>query len=163
MSSLTFQIPITPQGKDRARARIIKTRQGQQFVSMYTTAKTRSYEDDIKSYATKAMRGRESFDGPLTVTIDATFPVPASWSNAKWGRAVTGIIRPTGKPDFDNLAKAITDACNKIVYRDDAQIVDCRVRKFYGKTPSLLITVRETEPLLLEPDEASSEISRVSA
>lgn len=152
---LTINIPIEPRGKDRARSRYIPgkgSRPG--FVSHYTTAATRAHEDAVKVYVQRAMRGKEIFDGPLTVSITAIMPVPASWSNAKWTRACAGIIRPTGKPDGDNIAKSVADACNKIVWRDDAQIVDLRVIKVYGKTPSLVISVRATEPLLLEQDAA---------
>lgn len=122
---------------------------------MYTPAATRKYEHQIAQRAALAMRGREIFDGPITVLVDAVFVPPASWSNAKWGRAVTGIIRPTGRPDADNIGKSVQDSFNKIVWRDDASIVDLRVRKFYGKTPGLTITVRHTEPLLLEQDDAA--------
>lgn len=36
------------------------------------------------------------------------------------------------RADWDNLAKLLTDALNGIAYADDKQIVDGRVRVFYG-------------------------------
>lgn len=152
---LTFTINIVPQGKGRARARYVQPRGRPGFTTLYTPAATRKYEAEIAAFAVKAMRGRQIFEGPLSVTIDAIMPVPASWSNAKWGRAVAGVIRPTGKPDADNLMKSM-DAFNKIVWSDDAQIVDCRVRKLYGKTPCLIISVRETGIGLLEAEDTAA-------
>lgn len=157
-----FEIPIEPRGKDRPRFRIVKTKKGQQFVNVYTTAATRNYELEITGAAVKAIGGSTPFEGPLTVTIDCIMPVPASWSQAKWHRAVTGIIRPASKPDWDNLAKSIIDACNGVIWRDDAQIVDCRVRKFYGKKPGILLSVRATEIGLLEPLEGGIEAEPVA-
>lgn len=156
MKPFTLTINIAPRGKERPRARIARSRAGKQWVSVYTPAETRKYEEAIALQARQAMRGVEVFDGAITVLIDAVFVPPTSWSNAKWSRAVTGIIRPTGKPDYDNIAKAITDACNKIVFKDDSQIVDCRVRKLYGKTPCIIMMVRHTEPLLFEQEDEAA-------
>lgn len=52
-------------------------------------------------------------------------------------------IRPTKKPDFDNIGKVICDALNKIAYRDDSQIVDAQVRKFYSDRPRVVVTIME--------------------
>ena len=51
-------------------------------------------------------------------------------------------MRPTGKPDASNILKAAEDACNKIVYHDDAQIVQAYAVKRYGAVPGLEIVVR---------------------
>ena len=32
-------------------------------------------------------------------------------------------IRPTKRPDLDNIAKAVLDALNGLAYQDDSQIV----------------------------------------
>ena len=54
------------------------------------------------------------------------------------------LIRPTRKPDFDNIGKIICDALNGIAYRDDAQIVDALVRKFYSDTPRVIVEISDT-------------------
>jgi hypothetical protein len=38
---------------------------------------------------------------------------------------------PTCRPDWDNFAKSICDALNGMFWKDDSQIVDCRVSKRY--------------------------------
>lgn len=154
----TLAMPLEPEGKKAPSTRIIfpRDKRKKPFAVIYTTAQTRKYEAQVKALAVSAMRKREIFEGPLTVVIEAIFPVPKTWSGVKWTKAVAGVIRPTGKPDGDNISKIIGDALNGVVWHDDAQVVDLRVRKFYGKTPSITVTVRETEIGLLEVDEEAA-------
>ena len=59
-----------------------------------------------------------------------------------------GVFHREGKrrADFDNLAKAVTDALNGIAYQDDAQIVSAEVWVLYGaKQPRAKVTLRELE------------------
>ena len=55
---------------------------------------------------------------------------------------MTGAIRPTVKPDWDNIGKIVADALNKIAYYDDAQIVDSQTRKFYSDRPRVEILIQ---------------------
>lgn len=48
---------------------------------------------------------------------------------------------PEVKPDLDNYIKAIFDAANNILWKDDSQIVDLHSFKIYGE-PSILISVK---------------------
>jgi hypothetical protein len=77
-------------------------------------------------------KGRPLFGGPLRVRVTALYAVPGSWSAKKQREALAGIIRPTGKPDWDNLAKVL-DAFNQVVWADDAQVVDGRIVKAYSE------------------------------
>lgn len=81
-------------------------------------------------------------DGALMVTIRAFFQLPKSWSKKKTIAALAGDIRPTGRPDLDNIAKLSLDALNGIAYRDDAQVVALNVSKAYtDKTPTTMIMI----------------------
>ena len=71
-------------------------------------------------------------DQPLSVIINVYKQVPTSYSNKKRERALAGEIRPTVKPDCDNIAKNINDALNGIAYPDDKQIVSLTVNKHYA-------------------------------
>lgn len=151
----TMNLDIEPEGQRRIRARWIPpkgTRPG--FVSFFTDPQTRKYEAKIRAAAIKLMGSHARFDGPLTMTIDAMLPVPKSWSNVKFNRAVSGVIRPTVKPDGDNIVKSVKDAFKQVVWEDDAQVVDHRCRKFYARAPSLRITVRETELGIFEVEDS---------
>lgn len=104
------------------------------FISTYTDPQTRSYQAMLKFAAETAMGPRPLYGGALRVRINAIFEVPKSVSQKARGEMLSGIIRPTKKPDFDNLSKMV-DAFKGIIWTDDVQIVDGRVVKAYGEKP----------------------------
>lgn len=130
-----------PQGKGRPRFRVVTTKAGKTFPSVYTPAATRSYESALGMAGRAAMRAKPPLDEPLEVTILAVMSVPKSWSMRKRDAALAGIIRPTGSPDCDNIGKT-KDGLNGIVWTDDKLIVDERITKRYGEKPMLRIEVR---------------------
>ena len=103
----------------------------------FTPQKTVSYEALIKDAAARVMDDRAPFDGPLRLTIRAVYMIPQSWSAKK----KRDVIWKTSKPDVDNLAKIVADACNQIVYRDDAQVAEVVVQKQYGPLSGLTVSV----------------------
>lgn len=129
-----------PIGKGRPRFRVVKPRSGPAFASVYTDAKTRAYERALSWVAKAAMRGKSLMGGPLRAAVTASFSVPTSWSNKKRDAALAGTIRPTGRPDIDNVFKTL-DAFNGIVFQDDSQIVEATIRKLYAESPSLRIEI----------------------
>lgn len=108
----------------------------------YTDAKTQHYEAALRIAAMDAMGVRRPIEGPVIVNIEARVPVPASWSKKKRQSALSGEVRPTTKPDIDNIVKT-WDALNHVVFNDDRQIVEAAVRKVYHEKPALIITVKE--------------------
>lgn len=90
------------------------------------------------------MEGREQLQGAIGVSIRAFMPMPQAMakSKAKSAAALAGTIRPLTKPDVDNFAKVI-DALNGIVWRDDNQVVDLAVSKFYSDRPRLELSAME--------------------
>jgi Holliday junction resolvase RusA-like endonuclease len=136
----TITIPGELRGKGRPR---FSTQRGRPRA--YTDAKTASAETWIKVCAIEQV-GQPMLMGALNVTFMVGVAVPASWSKKKRAAALIGEIRPTGKPDFDNLAKLVSDALNRIVWVDDAQITDVSFIKRYLDTPSTTIIVRMACP-----------------
>lgn len=78
--------------------------------------------------------------GALRVRVTAVFSPSASWSQKKKDEAIGGYVRPTTKPDWENIAKTL-DGVNGVVWQDDSQIVEGVVRKFYGDNPGLHVEV----------------------
>lgn len=110
----------------------------------YTPSKTRAAEHSIKQHAALAMRGKPVMEGPLSLDIFIWRHFPKSWSRKK--REASRWV--TGKPDPDNSGKLCADAFNKIIYHDDSQIADLRIRRMYiSETPNpgerVAIVVRE--------------------
>ena len=52
---------------------------------------------------------------PIKLTIDVYRKIPKSFSKKKTQQAIAGEIRPTTKPDIDNLAKGIKDGLSKVL------------------------------------------------
>ena len=148
-----ISLPGPVRGKGRHRSRIAKAKDGRQFISNYSDKPTVSYEGMLRSVAYVEMDCARLLDGPVMVKILAVFAVPASWSRRKRAEALDGTIRPTVKPDWDNIAK-LTDALNGIVWADDKQVVSATVRKVYGERPGLHI---EVLPIITQPARAPGE------
>jgi Holliday junction resolvase RusA-like endonuclease len=129
-----------PRGKGRPRF----GRRGS-FVAVWTDKKTMSYEGTLAQAGYDAMKGLPLRLAALSVRIEAGMPVPPSWSQKKRLAAISGDLAHIGKPDFDNIAKIVGDALNKIVWRDDSQIIVCAFRKFYSASPGLTVSVWDWE------------------
>ena len=84
------------------------------------------------------MEGRDQLQGPVRVGIRAFMQTPQAIAKhkRKGPAAESGELRPLTKPDVDNFAKVI-DALNGIVWRDDSQVVELLVEKFYSSRPRL--------------------------
>jgi Holliday junction resolvase RusA-like endonuclease len=152
MQTIKIFIPGQPQGKERARSRIITSRSGKQFTSHYTPSKTRAHEKRIAQLAAEAMQRRMIIDGPVELELKMAFEVPASWPQWKRDMALRGEIVPTVKPDSDNIEKSIKDGMNKIVWLDDCQVTETRKMKFYAERPGVLVYVT---PLNAHPAQLS--------
>ncbi len=135
-----FEIPGPPVAKGRPRAAVIAGRP-----RLYTPAKTERYESRVALFAQQAMAGRPPLDGAVHVEIVAWLAVPRSWSVKRRVLALTDKIHPAARPDVDNLAKAVLDGANGIVWRDDSQIVRLDVAKCYGNTARVDVLVRALE------------------
>lgn len=108
-----------------------------------TPKDTVNYETLVKMEYTQAC-GEQMFpdDAMLDMRIKAYYSIPKSASKKRHAAMLGGDIRPTKKPDMDNVIKIIADALNKIAYRDDTQIVDCQVRKFYSEKPRVEVMIQ---------------------
>ena len=131
---ISFTIPGSPVGKGRPR---VSVRGG--YAHAYTPEKTRTYEARVKAVAKAAMRFmgiRQVPSAPVRVSIVARFEWPQGDLNAdgslkehKPGSKAAARVNDMkyarvvpGKPDIDNVVKAVLDALNGIAYQDDAQV-----------------------------------------
>ena len=125
--NLTFAIPGPPKPLARHRTRLVLNT-CKPFAQTYDPAENVSHKAYIAFHAQQAMRDsggwKDRLDGPLRLSIEAYMERPKSAPKKR--------LYPVTKPDFDNLAKMICDALNKIVWRDDAQICECVIVKRYA-------------------------------
>ena len=130
-----FTVPGTPHGKQRART---VSRGGS--THSYTPPKTASYERLIAEQYKLSFPGQKPLTGALELVLRAYMPIPASWPQSKKAKALSGIIKPTVKPDCDNVAKCM-DALNGIAWEDDKQITFLAVTKEYSAVPRLEVEI----------------------
>lgn len=83
------------------------------------------------------------FTGTAHTPEKTEYSVPKGDSKATRAAKLEGFIRPTKKPDMDNVVKLVADALNQVAYRDDTQIVDCQCRKFYSEQPRTVIIIKQ--------------------
>lgn len=124
---MRFTIPgeVIPQG----RPRFARTRTG---VRTYDPARSREYKSFVQ-WSTFQLWPAEPLDGPLSVRIVEYRAIPASWSKKRRAEALAGVIRPTGRPDLDNVVKAILDSLNGRMWHDDSQVVSLHAEKRYAE------------------------------
>lgn len=130
---MTFSVPGQPRGKGRPRF----TRTGHS----YTPKETVAYETQIRD-AFKAS-GQKQIEGPVRVFIKVYMAIPASAPKCKREAMRLNIIRPTKKPDIDNVIKVVLDALNGLAYADDKNVVYVGASKWYAEEPSLEIVIEE--------------------
>lgn len=99
-----------------------------------------------------ARNGQDTFPRtvPLRVRLDFYLQIPMS-QTLKWRqKAEKNLVRPTKKPDIDNLAKAVCDALNSTAWYDDSQLCELTVAKWWALEPGVRIVVEAME---MEEDE----------
>lgn len=134
-----FLVEGKPQGKQRARTFYDKRADKMRSI---TPEVTKSYEDLIR-WSYKAAGGQYIGESLIRVEIEAFYPIPKSWSKKKRAEVIKDTIRPTTKPDCDNIIKVVLDALNGVAYYDDKQVIGTSCEKYYGDTGYLKIVVNE--------------------
>lgn len=131
-----FTIPGIPVPQGRARRGRGKT--------MYDPPKSRAYKEYVSLVAMKH-KPKELYEEALFMRAKIYRPIPKSMTKKDRKLAIAGIKRPIVKPDNSNYIKGIEDALNGIIYKDDSQIVDHDISKFYSDDPRVEIEIRELD------------------
>lgn len=145
MNEVRFTVLGEPQGKGRPRfvARYNPATQ-KSFGQAHTPEKTIVYENLIRTeYSFQMKNFRYPDDAMLDMRILAYYSIPKSASKKKRMMMLEGKIRPTKKPDMDNVMKVVADSLNQVAYKDDTQIVDAQCRKFYSEEPRIEVIIRQ--------------------
>lgn len=130
--TITFTIDHVPVAKGRARS----TRSGHH----YTPQKTRDFEALVRDVVKWECADRNILEpslDPIAIEINFMFKIPKSWPKKKADNAKLH----TSKPDLDNLEKAICDAMNGIVYKDDSQICMKQTKKVWGEKDEITVKI----------------------
>ena len=125
------------------RPRVVRMRNGQ--TRAYNSEKSVVYKRIVKAAALSEMNKQRLImtDRPLAMRLTFVFAPPKSYTKKKLEAVKSGELRYTKKPDLDNLAKAILDACNNTVYKDDSQIITLSINKEYGHTDHVAVEITQ--------------------
>jgi Holliday junction resolvase RusA-like endonuclease len=128
----TVQLTIygTPVPKGRARVTTVGG-----HARAYTPKATAAWEAEIRRQAAQQYSG-PPLDYALSVTAIFYLPRPKTCK-----RCV-----PSVRPDLDNYIKALTDALNDVLWKDDGQIVSVTAEKRYGE-PRVEVSVDDVRTL----------------
>lgn len=131
MAHAEFTVPGEPKGKGRVRV----TRTGH----AYTPKDTEIYENLVRFSFTNKYPDFVPIEGEVTAVITAVYSIPKSVSNKRKRMMADKEIRPTKKPDVDNITKSVLDSLNGIAYKDDSQVTGLEVMKEYGEIPMVRV------------------------
>jgi Holliday junction resolvase RusA-like endonuclease len=129
---MRFTILLPPKAQKRARSRAV-VNGGRAFSMTYKDKGQRLEEDKFIALLCQH-RPETPFRGPLLLGVKAYLQVPESKPKKFKAAALAGEIRPTIKPDLDNLLKHFKDCCKGIFWYDDKQVVGYlpETGKYYG-------------------------------
>ena len=132
MKSLTIFVPGLPVAQPRPRAVSFGGK-----ARMYSPGTSNEWKACVIHALRAVVKEGGSFPEGVPLRCDLTFYLPRPKGHFGSGKNA-GVLkasaptRPTGKPDRDNLDKAVCDAITASgLWDDDSQVTDGRIRKRY--------------------------------
>ena len=143
MEAITIIVLGDPKGQPRPKA---FSRGG--HARVYDPGTAENWKSQIAMACKEMAVNGLMIHGPLNVEIHAYFKRPKSHYRSGKNAHLLKEDAPkwnTSKPDFDNIGKAACDALTHLgVWKDDAQIVDGRIKKeFTDGSARTRITITE--------------------
>ncbi|MGE7621712.1 RusA family crossover junction endodeoxyribonuclease [Viridibacillus sp. NPDC096237] len=135
MNQITFEIDGDVQAQQRPKF----SRFGK-GVSVRDPKESKDYKSFVRLVASEHALD-ELITEQIILRIDVYRKIPKSFSKKKHLQAVEGELRPTTKPDIDNLVKGIKDGLSKVIWHDDSQVIELVARKFYSDKPKAVVTI----------------------
>lgn len=144
-ATITFHIHGHPKAQPRPRA--FARKMGDKYVARVFDAGTAEEWKGLIAAAARPHTPPTPLLGPVYVRTLFIFPRPNSHYVANNPARPLRADAPswhTGKPDRDNLEKAMLDALTQLggFWRDDAQVCAGEVKKIYGPQPGAIVEIR---------------------
>jgi Holliday junction resolvase RusA-like endonuclease len=133
-----FIVDIVPiKTTHQSDLRILKAGDGRMFVGKTTKSAIKAWMKEFELKAKKYIPDKP-YTGPIEMTLYFGFP------NVIADKGKT--VHMATRPDFDNLAKAVTDSLTNCgFWYDDCQIVFGKVMKFRTDKPFLGVWIKPAE------------------
>jgi Holliday junction resolvase RusA-like endonuclease len=129
---MKFTIVLPPKGQMRAR--------GRAFISNGKACAGNPHKDNRQLLEEEKLlallydqRPEKPIEEAISLGIKAFLPIPKKTKRFQ-AAALAGEVRPTTKPDLDNMIKHFKDVCKGVFWVDDKQIVEYLpgTGKYYG-------------------------------
>ena len=144
VNNFSCAFDVAPKAKPRPKHRSVSKRVGSKVIKMTSSYYPGDYMEWQESFSRKLIEAwgrREKLTGPVMVSIQFTFQVPASLSKKERDERLSRKYH-FQKPDRDNLDKAVLDAMTKAgIWADDCQVCSGLTMKVWGESPSIGICV----------------------
>lgn len=131
MSASTFFVAGIPQPQGSKTGYVVG---GRAVLADQNRARLKPWRAQVTETAAERW-GRERLEGAVRLTVTFVLPRPKSVKRK----------HPHVKPDGDKLLRALCDGISdaKVVWRDDAQVVQYIVEKVYGDQPGAHVSVEQ--------------------
>ncbi|HAP3794543.1 RusA family crossover junction endodeoxyribonuclease [Enterococcus faecalis] len=138
---MKITIPMTPKPQSRPRF----ARRGR-YVQTYEDSTMKTYKQQVKTYLRRA-KPKLIEKGPIMAHVTFYVQAPKSALSNKQKRSDVKLERKycDKKPDLDNYFKAVTDAAEGILYKNDGQIAVIVCQKLYSIRPRTEIEIMSLE------------------
>ncbi len=119
-ADISFRVQSLPIAKPRQSRR-------DRFQPSRAVQAYRFWADLVRLSASRVFLGwGKLYPGPVCLSCQFFFPIPASWSKVKRAKAAVGGVFHASKPDLDNLMKGIQDPLSGAIWVDDCQVIAYR-------------------------------------
>lgn len=113
----------------------------------YKASEDKAYEKALCMAYWAKYAGYPLMQGPIVLRVRAVFPIPQSKTKQEKALMLAGKIKPTVKPDVDNVIKAVLDALNGVAFPDDKAVTWLIGEKEYGEVPGIHVEIDGVEKL----------------
>ena len=136
---IRFTVDGIPKGQPRPRAFAFNGK-----ARVYDAGTAEGWKS-LVALSAKPHLPTQPIEGPILLDIEFFMPRPKSHFR-KAGLKPDAPQFHTGKPDADNLVKAVMDVLTQLgVWRDDAQVGTLRVRKGFADRPGCAVMIAELD------------------
>ena len=140
---MEFTLHLPPPPTHQAALRILKTRDGRQFIGKMASSKAAKWGKAatllLKAEAIK--KEYKTIDGICYVRINFFYPHTKD-SKRVANRDKLQFVEKSTRPDLDNLAKGVLDCLvDAEVLKDDGQISRLTLSKYYSDTEMVTIDI----------------------
>jgi Holliday junction resolvase RusA-like endonuclease len=138
-----FHIAIEPPPTHQAALRILKAKDGRQFIGKMAKSSAKKWSVEATRLMSAARGNSVSFDKPVQVGIVFIYPHTKESKRTADKTGADVVIKST-RPDLDNLAKSVLDALVDSGWlKDDSLIIELILRKCHGEQAMVIVDITE--------------------